>query len=54
MSNFFNLLTRKLDGKLKSLPTLHQIYKIYPKATKFAIESLHTSQLTSELINLTN
>ena len=42
-SNFFNLLTRWLGGKLESLSNLLRIYKVYPESTK---KSLLKSQLT--------
>jgi len=33
-SNLFNLLTRWLDSKFESLPSLLRIYKVYPESIK--------------------
>ena len=33
-SNFFNLLTRWLGGKLESLLSLLRVYRVYPESTK--------------------
>ena len=38
-SNFFNLLTRWLGGKLKSLPCLLRVYRVYLESTKKRVYS---------------
>ena len=50
-SNFFNLLTRWLGGKLESLPSLLRVYRVYLESTKKRVYSRVNSQRTSGLVN---
>jgi len=45
LSNFFNLLTRWLGGKLENLSSLLIVYQIYPESTK---KRIYISQLTED------
>ena len=51
-SNFFNLLTHWLGGKLESLPSLLRVYKVYSESTKKRIYSRVNSQRINRLVNL--
>ena len=60
LSNFFNLLTRWLGGKLESLPSLLRVYRVYLESTKKRVYSrvdkwtrklVRVSELTREFDN---
>ena len=51
LSNFFNLLTRWLGGKLESLPSLLRVYRVYLESTKKRVYLRVNSQRTSGLVN---
>jgi len=48
-SYFFNLLTRWLGSKLKSIPSLLRVYRVCSESTKkeFTQESTHRGQMDS-------